>query len=68
MLIYTKGAHVAKRHAVEVANRNILSIKVQLAVFLETYGEGVWQHFSQKQLADYFGISEVYISRLRGGG
>ncbi|WP_285054859.1 hypothetical protein [Pedobacter ginsengisoli] len=56
-----------KKHAVEIANMNKLVMEEQLEIFEKMCGKEIWQHFSQKQLADYFRISENYMSDLRGG-
>lgn len=56
-----------KNHEVVIANMNKLVMEERLKIFEEIYGKEVWQHFSQKQLADYFGVSENYMSDLRGG-
>jgi hypothetical protein len=46
---------------------NKLVMEEQLQIFEEIYGKEIWQHYSQKRLADYFRISEVHMSKLRGG-
>lgn len=56
-----------KKHGVVVANMNKLVMEERLKIFEGMYGKEIWQHFSQKQLADYFGISENYMSDLRAG-
>ena len=56
-----------KKHGVVIANMNKLIMQERLKIFEALYGKEVWQHFSQKQLADYFGISENHMSDLRGG-
>jgi len=56
-----------EKHGVVIANMNKLVMEERLKIFEEIYGKEVWQHFSQKQLADYFGVSENYMSDLRGG-
>ena len=57
-----------KRHEVVISNMNKMVMEERLKIFEAIFGVEVWQHFSQKQIANYFGVSEVYISRLRGGG
>ena len=56
-----------KKHGVMIANMNKLMMEDRLRVFEQIYGREVWQHFAQKQLADYFGISENHMSNLRLG-
>ncbi|TKC09249.1 cyclic nucleotide-binding domain-containing protein [Pedobacter frigoris] len=54
-----------KNHEVVIANMNKLVMEERLKIFEQIYGKEIWQHFSQKQLADYTGITVSYLSRLK---
>jgi len=56
-----------KKHELVIANMNKLKMEDRLDIFEGIYNTEIWQHFSQKQMASYFGISENYMSDLRAG-